>query len=294
MEIEIEIGSNDQKELIASELKNIKTLIGHLDPSPLITHLIVPRDFDEKVNKIQGTESYHSKRRHNIALAKNIDTESGICLVFSRDLYTDLHDKFTRLHIYCHELFHAFNKIRFPSLITKSYSEYQYLANLYTLFDEYDANRKSFKFVEKIFPDTSPRYKFDHRIYLKRFIKSLLDSSEHYDKIRWEITKFRIHGKVDSYSDRINPYFDDVSKSIVYVYSYIDHWNKLQRLQPLLMQSKFINKKTMDLIDFFRLKFDENNPDLLDGDYIISNFMENFGMRFEDTKEGLYCHVLNI
>ena len=179
-------------------------------------------------------------------------------------------------------------------MIKQSLSEYQYLTNLYTLFDEYDANRKSYELVEEFFPDTSPRYKFSHRVHLKSFIKSLLDNKKYYDKICWEISRFRFHAKIDFFCKRINSYFDEVSKSIVYIYSYIDHWDKLQRLQPLLLQSKFINKKTMDLIDFFRSKFDENNPNLLDGDLIISNFMENFGMRFEDTQEGLDCHVLNI
>lgn len=77
MEIEIEIGSDDQKKLIADELESLKIMTGYLDPSPPITHLIVPNDFDEKVNKIQGTGNYHSKRGGHLAVAKNIDTESG-------------------------------------------------------------------------------------------------------------------------------------------------------------------------------------------------------------------------
>lgn len=269
-------------------------MVSHLNPSPPITHLIVPEDFDEKVNKIQGTENYRSERGQ-LVVAKYINTERGDLLVFSKFLYTNpRYDDLCRMHFYVHELVHACNKIRFPSLNTQSISKYQYLFNLYLFFDEYDANRKAYGLVGKLFPDTSPMYRWLYRVELKSFIKSLLDNSLYFDKIRSEIIKFKTHGEINYFCDRIKPYFDEVTKSVVYVYSCVDHWDKLQRLQPLLLQSKFINDNTMNLIGFFRSKFDENNPNLSDGELIFSNYMENFGVRFEDAEEGLCCHVLNI
>jgi len=294
LEIIVEIGTKEQKRLIESELRVIEIIAGYFEPSTPIKQLIVPNDFDDKVNEIQGTDYYQSSRGH-IAVAKNVITNDGIYLVFSRLLYTAEQYNITRLQFYIHEVVHAYNKIRFPSLETKSPSEYRYFLNLYTLFDDYDANRKSFQIVESLFPKVLHQYKVNNKKYLDSYVKSLVEDSKYFREISYEILKFRLYHKdINQFLNDIDPYFDEISKSIIYTYSYIDHCPELKKLETLIMKSKFINTKTIALIEFYRKKFESNDPNLFDGYELIKGFMENFGMRFEDTPHGLYCHVLNI
>ena len=94
---------------------------------------------------------------------------------------------------------------------------------------------------------------------------------------------------------KIDQSFDAVSKSIVYLFSHIDHKQKLQRIEPLLNKSPFYNNHTKILINYLRSKYEEENFDLNDGRMIIEKFMTNFGVRFEDIGNNQYhCHVLDI
>ena len=47
-------------------------------------------------------------------------------------------------------------------------------------------------------------------------------------------------------------------------------------------------------MDFFKIKHQEQIYDIQDDLDLIIDFMTNFGMKFEDTPEGTYCHVLDI
>ena len=72
MEIIVEIGTNQQKELICQELETVRTMIETLSlPSQQISKLIVPANFDETVNSLQGSNNYRSERG-NLAVAKNV------------------------------------------------------------------------------------------------------------------------------------------------------------------------------------------------------------------------------
>lgn len=297
MDIIIEIGTEEQKELISKELSIIKKISRDFNPPPPITQIIVPEDFERKVNDILGVEHYKSQRGGHLVIAKNVPTEDGIILLFSKEskeLYTELHDNQTRLQTYIHEFIHAFNKLRFPKISENPTAANIYFGIIYTLFDEYDANRKSFKITEKVYPQLSHRYKSIHALCLKRFVKIICDDSLHLKKLRKEIVKFKSHNNVDLFLERTKDLVDEVSKSIIYIYSYLDCNYKLKKNKALLEKSYFINDKTIALIDFFRLKYEKEDNNLFDGRKIIEDFMTNFGFRFEDTPKGIYFHILNI
>lgn len=292
MKIIVEIGTEEQKKLIEKELSVVNAISSHFEAPPKIAQIIVPTNFDDKVNESQGSNNYKSLRGH-FAVAKNIFTNDGVCLIFSKHLFTNDHDNLTRLQIIFHEYVHAVNKDRFPAIETESASKKSYLMHLYALFDEYDANRKSFEVVGELFPDVSHRYKFNNNNHLKYFIKSLLDSNKT-KKLREEISKFRLHADVNLFLGNIEPIFDELSMSIIYSFAYIDSKDKLKKVEPLLFKSDFINSKTEELICFYREKFNNGDPYLFDGVRLIEKFMKNFGIRLEDTSQGLYCHVLDI
>jgi len=294
LDIIVEIGTEEQKELIRKELSVIKIISRDFNPHPQITQIIVPEDFERKANDILGIEHYKSKRGDQVVIAKNVPTEDGIILLFSKELYTDSHDNQTRLQIYLHEFIHAFNKLRFPKISEDPKAANIYFGIIYTLFDEYDANRKSFKITEKVYPQLSHRYKSIHALNLKEFVKTICDDSLHLKKLRKEIVKFRSHNNVDLFLECTKDLVDEVSKSIIYVYSYLDQNYKLTKNKALLEKSYFINDKAIALIDFFRVKYEKEDNNLFDGRKIIEDFMTNFGFRFEDTPKGIYFHILNI
>lgn len=294
MDILVEIGSEQQKEQIKKELGLIQSIYSSFNlPIPL-KRIIIPEDFDATVNELQNSKDYFSRRDEHIAVAKNIIKSEGIFLIFSKDLFTRSHDSFTRLQMYLHELLHAYNTHRKPELRKESLCEYQYLSNLYILFDEYCANRKSFEIIAEIFPKTSFRYKRSNYCHLKGFIKTINGDHVYHKNICSKISEFRSHGNIDTFLKNLNSLFDQIAKSIIYIYSYIDCTNKGSKFEPLILESKFMNEKTLKLIEFFRSKYENNNFDLFDGKLLIEDFMKNFGMKFEDTSNGLYCHVLDI
>lgn len=294
MDIIIEIGTEEQKELIFKELSIIKIISRDFNLPVPITQIIVAEDFERKVNDVLGVEHYRSQRGGHSVIAKNIPTEDGIILLFSKELYTELHDNQTRLQTYIHEFIHAFNKSRFPKISEDPPAANIYFENIYTLFDEYDANRKSFKITEKVYPQLSHRYKSNHAFNLDKFVKIICDDSLHLKKIRKEIVEFRSHNNVDLFLEHTIDLVDEVAKSIIYVYSYLDQNYKLKKNKALLENSNFINDKTIALIDFFRFKYGKEDNILFDGRQIIEDFMTNFGFRFKDAPNGCKFYTLDV
>lgn len=119
MKIVIEVGTEEQKKIIADELEVIQIYV-ETSPDPInVCGIWVPKDFDGKVNELQGTSNYVSDRGQ-LAVAKTITTSEGIHLVFSGVLFTELYDTHTRMSTYFHELIHAINKNRFPVIPSTS------------------------------------------------------------------------------------------------------------------------------------------------------------------------------
>jgi hypothetical protein len=294
VDITIEIGTDQQKELIYQELSIIETINNSL-PSPLqIVKILVPSNFDDAVNILENSNHYKSVRG-NIAIGKNIKIENGVALVFSPFLYTEAYDAQIRFQIYSHEFFHVVSESLFPEIPSNSRSDYIYFTNLYTLFDEYYANRKSYSFTEDIFKNMSHKYKLHHAIGLNNFIKSISENCKYYNNIKHEIQKFRSHADIDTFWKNIDFSFDAAAISLCYIYSSFDHNIKLKKLDTLLKKSHFFNNNTKLLFDYIRIKYEENNVDLFDGRELIENSMMNFGLKVEDVGNGkVYCHVLDI
>jgi len=128
LDINIEIGTPEQQELIRQEMELFKKVVEQTDPPLYISKVIVPIDFDAKVNKLQGTTTYESVRGV-MAVAKIVNLGDSIAVVISPHLYTENHDSQTRLFIYTHEIFHVANKRKFPTISVSSDSLKFYLNN---------------------------------------------------------------------------------------------------------------------------------------------------------------------
>lgn len=293
MKIVIEIGTEEQKELIANEVGIVKEICEGMPDPPPICGIWVPENFDKTVNELQGTSNYISERGH-IAVAKNVHVGDETALVFSGMLFTDDHDNHTRMQIILHEFYHTINREVFPELPKDSPATYEYLQNLYILFDEYWANRKSFEITEKIYPNLSARYKKLTRNSVTGFLRDITKSEKDFEHIKVEIQKFRYHGDVIRFMQSTHNNFDMIAKSLIYFFSYVHHYPNYLRLLKFLSKTKCVTDSALSLGVFFKQKYEQNEVDIFEGLIYLQTFMEKFGVRFEDKDGGLYCTVLDI
>jgi len=293
MKMAIEVGTADQRNIIENELRLVQTIIGGFEPAINIGQVIVPADFDQKVNELQNTDYYKSVRGV-VALAKILEIEDGIAMILSPRIYTAEWDIQTRLFIYLHEILHVANKKQIPRPEIKSPSLSLYFENIYRLFDEYAADRQALELIDKLFPLKTDRMRCSIDSNVDGFIR-IINNQQYYAQIAERIASFRIRDSdVTEFLENTHDSFSEVAMSIAHLYSYIDNYPDYQGKVADLHSSRFVNNKTYALIDFFRKKYGEKRPELGEGLNLVKEFMLNFGMRFEDTPEGLYCHVLDI
>ena len=300
MEIIVEIGTLEQQELIRGELSFIEDIVEQSETSLDLLQVIVAQDFAATVNQLQGSTDYEDVRgvgESNIVVqAKIVHTDNGSHIVISPVLYTQGQDNSTRLFTIVHELMHAFNKQRFPDISETPFIEQTYLGNLYTLFDEYVANRLAYQVVDRVFPEKSGSWEDFMQMTVDGY-KSILTDQVYVDFIRKEIKAFRVHEytEVWPFLQAIKPCFDQVGISTVHLYSLIHHYPC--RLDKEEMQgSIFVNEKAVTLMEYYKAKYEEGAEDLSDGLPLIVEYLTNFGFRFEDTGilNGGYCHILDI
>jgi hypothetical protein len=295
MNTKVEIGTPEQQTIIRQELSGLQHVCDYFDPPLPLLEVIVPRDFDATINRIQERTSFKSERKHGIVGAKTIYQREGAIIVLSPGLYTELHDVQTRLVLCFHELLHIHNSRRFPQMLEWSKIPFYYFDNLYILYDEYWADRRAFAIGDGLFPQRSEIYRNHIHNGVSGFVEMLTDDSTSYVIIKKEILSFRQHGDVTRFLRNIDEVFDGIIKAMVHAYAYIDHFQCFADQETALQTSKFVNDRTQRLIGFMRSKYNEDSVDLLDGIPLMEAFMSNFGVRFEILPSGqIYCHVLDI
>jgi len=298
LEIIIEIGTDEQKAQICKELSFFEKIVSKLNLNIRITKFIIARDFDKTVNDTEKTTNYKSTRGINshtvTAAARIIEVNNNNCIiVISPLLFTNENDTQIRYYIYFHELTHAINKQKLPKIILDHHSINIYNYHLYLLFDEYYSDRFSYNLIQEIYNEPSKLW-LD---FIKREIggfNELINDAIYSEMLKKEIINFRLHKiNVTEYLENIKCISDTISKAIVHSHALVDQYPDCNAIiKPDI--SKFINKKTMQIIQYYRMKYLQNNFDLSDGLYLIEDYLTNFGMRLEDTPKGLYCHILDV
>lgn len=294
MEKIIEIGSDEEKRLIAQELRLIEKILENYDLVIPLNQIIISDNFDKRVNDLQERVDYQSIRGNIRTIAKLVETGDGLTLIFSPVIYTSEYDQALRVYFYLHEIFHVANKQSFPDLRNSSGARGIYLNELYRLFDEYSANRSAFNIIDSLdLINESPVL----QEYLNYFLESCIDLATNpntYSSLKNEIIKFRSHGDVNNLLDDVRQIIDQAMLGIFYSFSYIDTFPNLREKEIELLKSKFIDRKVISLTDFFREKYESHNYELADGIDLIIDFFTNYGIKFEDLSDGMYCHILNI
>ncbi len=294
MEIIVEIGDDSQKDFIINELSVIKELQSKLDLPINISKLIVPIDFDCTVRNLSGDADYNSIRTGEIVMAKVLYDGDETTVVFSPWLYQEDNDNVTRFFLYFHEVWHVINHWRFPRPFNLTNSGVMNFKHIYILYDEYYCNRTALRLLDLIFPIKTKIFLKKFFLIIKTFYNYLISATNEYKHIQILIDDFRNHGDVNRHLEDIYYYFDSFSKSIVHLFSYVDHFEKYHKLTSIIERSPFVNFRSIELINLFRKKWEEDSIDLTEDLHIMDTYMLNFGIKYEDTLEGLYCHIIDL
>lgn len=295
MEIRVEIGNPEQRRLIARELSSLEGICNEFDPPLELAEIVVPSDFDKVVNKLQRTNSYKSSRSTHMAVAKILPMNGQYCLVISPALFTAAHDSQSRAFFYFHEIAHLYSNRSFAQQIDSTEIPAPHSTNMSILFDEYFADRKSFETIDALFSEKTPNYLKLINDILDGHLYTLTHDSDFHDSIKREIASFRSHGDINRFLQPVGQIFDEVSKAMIHAYACLDHFPSFAERRAELHSSKFINERTLALVDFIRSRYIQSSTDLMDGIPLIAGFLANFGMKFEFLPSGyLWCHVLDI
>jgi hypothetical protein len=139
--IDVQIGTDQQRQQIRAELEPLRNLLDGPDRSCGIEAVIVPQDFDECVNRLQGTTTYRSIKDTGasgvLAVAKVLKKQGATTIVLSPYLYSADNDNQTRGFIILHEVMHVFNNMKLDVPKQLVSSRERNLGALYSLYDEY-------------------------------------------------------------------------------------------------------------------------------------------------------------
>ncbi|MBK9927105.1 MAG: hypothetical protein IPP66_17690 [Anaerolineales bacterium] len=297
MKIEVEIDNKEIQQQITEELDYLLVVAESMEPPLNISQIIVPADFEAKVRELSEEDGYKFQRglenEKITAAAKIIEGKDGIIIVLAPFIYLAVFDIMVRCFILTHEFTHIMNKSRFPKIPKNSFALENYLENLYTLFDEYMADRFSFHITERLFNPPTDTWKE----YNKNGFLNYLNPETHpvyYAQVKSEIEKFRNHGDVNLYWNSVIETVNVISISTVHGFAtYHQHHDEYRDID--IPTTSFVDEKTLALMDYFKTKYENAETDLKDGVVLMSNYLTNFGVKFEDRPDNKgYVYVLDI
>ena len=281
MEIIIEYGDNVLQQKILRELSVVARIIERLTPALEIKKIIVPADYLEKIHAIQQIR-YEPSSRGIKAVAKMVELLDNYIMVVSPELYAGHYDIYQRFFVYLHEINHALNRELIQEIPSHSISEFIYYTNLNSLFDEYVANREALRVIEKVFEEDWEKISCTIERDLNAFI-CVLQDERFMEDLEEKLDQFKIHADVLKFLQNIRKDFSEISLSIVFIFSIMDHFPQSEHHKQAAQASEFVNEQTLALMDYFRQKYEQRDFDLRDGLHYMDDFMTNFGTRFDDA-----------
>lgn len=298
MEIIVGIGSKEEQEVIKQELEMVTNAFpDDFFQTTQLQKIIIPFDFQAEINKLEHTETYEATRNYggNTAnvLGKIVKVENGFIIVLSPSLYTQGQDTQTRMQTIFHELFHAVNRRDFPKVLNVPYVSGIYYEKLYNLYDEYSCDRFASKMINAIFPTKSELWEKNISTNIQGFVE-VITSPIYYDNLKEEIKSFRLHDNTNRFLERTRKQIDEMTVTLIHTFSLV-HSYPDRISQDTLLKSPFINKRTFALMDYLKEKESKAEKRLDDGLSLMSDFFENFAIRYEYIDSNrYYCRILDI
>ena len=113
------------------------------------------------------------------------------------------------------------------------------------------------------------------------------------NSLKLEINNFKEHGKIDLFMGNAWKIIETVLTASIHAFSlYHKHLKDGKEIE--ISTSKFVNERTFRLMNYFSECFENQVLLLAEGIPLIVEYLQNFGILFEDRPEGGYIYVVDI
>ncbi len=124
------------------------------------------------------------------------------------------------------------------------------------------------------------------------YINNLLRKNFYYKEIKKNILKFKFWLlTIEELLNLIQPYIRITSLYLSYFFSYYDSCRDLVSIPKDLKKCTFYREESMEIIHYFREKYQNNDFGLQNGVKLMENYLSTFGLKIQNTTEGLYVQV---
>lgn len=294
MDFHIEVGTDEQRKLIRSEMSVLQHVAEDLGVLGAITEVIVPRCFEKTIRELAQDTRFAENRGYHHVMAKIVEMENGTAIVIAPWLFTKDFDTQIRIGIYVHEIAHVWNRQRFPNRQGETPAEAFYSKNLYTLFDEYAAERFSLETCARFFDEPTQLCQ-EHRESVFRSFLEDLDDQTTYEELLNAAGAVRL-GLMDvgQYQETLQPLFDRSSKALIYAAAYIDSTTLSKDHRDDLHSKRLVGDAALRLVEYSHHKYEATDYDLCDGLSTMKEYIASLGFVMEDVAEGLYCRIVGV
>ena len=275
MNINIEIGTEEEKKLIKEEINYVLS-----DFKNENFEIVVPIDFDKHIQSKLGDDRFISNRSelNQLVMGKLIGENH---LVLNPKIYTEYFNEQIRANYYSHEFHHILNKKRLV-LNGLNPKDKKLISLINFMFDEYSSNRFAFDRTKLL-------YSFDQTVedyhssiatgHFENFSNPQIYSSR-IDSLIVEFQTRRI--SIMEFVGKIEPLIERFSVELVSYFSIVD---------SLAIDPELVNPSIMSLIEILRESYRNGISSFENQIPRVEEYLRIFGISVENHENGLYYNV---
>lgn len=288
MEIEIEVGTDEQKELIHNELESVLGITKKFPEISDFKKIIVSADFEKTVNQISNRNDFNMYRGIDTTAfqvaAKILGIKEEPILVINPIMYTSDWDNHVRTFVFFHEMMHLIHSDQKHEYSEDTRSRREYYNIIYELYDEYYCDRFAYSAVNSLYDPLSDLYINRLRENFENYNNIFKDGI--YEKQIRETIELKNDDElnVDEFWTEWNKVFGVIPYSIMHYFPIVQEYEEFES-QVITNLPPFINSRTIGLLKYFEEKYEQKSFDLSDGLEHIDSFMRNLAIRFHDIED---------
>lgn len=277
MNIQVDIGTDEQKELIKAEINYVLFDFKNED-----FEIVVPADFDEHIRTKINDNRFLSNRTslNQLVMGKLIGENH---LVINPIIYKKGFNEPIRANFYLHEYHHIVNKKRL-GFHSDNPKDKKLFSLLVFLFDEYSSNRFAFEKTKELY-ETDQTYENYYNEISTGHYENLTKSEIYADRFDSLILDFQTRKiSIMEFVGEIEPLIERYSVELVSYFSIVDSFE---------IVPKVVSSVNLNLIERIRESY-ENKSYLFEKDIeCIEKYLTGFGISIETHEHGLYYNVFN-
>lgn len=274
MEIDIQVGNDEQKAQIEDEIFEIFS--NALIKQSSVYKIIVPIDFDKTIQEIAIID-YQSRREDlNIeAMAKVINKSEGAYVILSSKLFSAAFNNLTRAIFFLHEIIHINNE----RIDRNSINISDNLIDVTNwLYDEYLANYISWKTIFNAFTDKIDSIEKMYQVFIDGFLEDVSNYNKMFSIIN-EIKKMILEKSIDfdsGFSKIKSLIYDNLLKTV-----YI---TALENSKGITLDTVFEKHKLNSIIKIIVNEFScrvDDYPKWINDPSLLIDIYKMFGIEFD-------------